>query len=483
MDKFYITTSIPYVNAHPHIGFALEAVQADMLARWHRQLGDDVYFVTGTDENSLKNVQAAQKEGLETKALCDRNAEVFKSLKGYLNLSFDDFIRTTEGRHFKGAQKLWKACKSEDIYKKQYKGYYCVGCESFLLEKDLVDGKCLTHQKEPDIVEEENYFFKLSNYQDKLLKLIESEEYKIIPESRKNEIISFIKMGLEDFSISRSVERAHGWGVPVPDDDKQIMYVWIDALSNYINALDYLNDGQLYQKYWPADVHVIGKDITRFHAIYWPAILMSAGLALPKNLFVHGFINVGGQKMSKSLGNVIDPIELSTKYGTDTVRYFLLGHVHSFEDSDFDIERFEQIYNSDLVNGLGNLVNRVTNMIENYIDGDVKIDWSKVTPTPLANEEIRKFRFKEALQTIWLLIGNLNSLIENEKPWELAKSNDSKNKEALPGILKSLAKDMYSIANGLTPFMPKTAEKIIGIITADKIKKPEEPLFPRINNK
>lgn len=477
-EKFYITTSIPYVNARPHIGFALEAVQADMLARFHRILGDDVYFVTGTDENSLKNVQAAQKEGVETKALCDRNAKVFKSLKEYLNLSFDDFIRTTEDRHFKGAQKLWSACKPEDIYKKQYKGYYCVGCESFLLEKDLVDGKCPTHQTEPDIVEEENYFFKLSNYQDKLLALIESEEYRIIPESRKNEILSFIRMGLEDFSISRSVKRAHGWGVPVPGDDSQIMYVWIDALSNYINALGYADNGELFQKYWPADVHVIGKDITRFHAIYWPAILMSAKVALPQNLFVHGFINVGGQKMSKSLGNVVDPIELSQKYGIDTLRYFLLRYIHPVEDSDFDIEQFEDMYNSDLVNGLGNLLNRVTNMIEKYMDGKINLDFKENT---LGHEEVKQYKFRESLMTIWQVISKGNSLIDQEKPWQLAK--DDSNQEKLTRLLKELASDLYNIATALSPFMPQKSQEIIDILKADKIVKPENPLFPRINKK
>jgi methionyl-tRNA synthetase len=480
-DKFYITTAIPYVNARPHIGFALELVQTDLLARFHRQLGDDVHFLTGTDENSLKNVQAAEKEGLETKALCDRNSEVFKSLQGYLDLSFDQFIRTTEKRHFEGAQKLWSACKPEDIYKKEYKGYYCVGCESFYTEKDLEDGKCPEHKTKPDIIEEENYFFKLSKYQDKLLKLIESDEYEVLPATRKNEVLSFIKMGLEDFSISRSVKRAHGWGVPVPGDDSQIMYVWFDALSNYITALDYHKDGKLLKKYWPADMHVVGKGITRFHAIYWPAMLMSAGIDLPKKLFVHGYINVKGEKMSKSLGNVIDPIELVEKYGTDPVRYFLLGHVNSFEDSDFDIAKFEEAYNADLVNGLGNLVNRITNMIEQYLDGE--IDKSILKEKTIGDEEIKQLRFKEALNSIWLIIKNTNGIIERDKPWEKARTEEAKMpeaKEVLKIELEALAAHLYTIALSLKPFMPNKSQEIIDILEAPKIKKPEEPLFPRL---
>ena len=480
MSKFYITTAIPYVNASPHIGFALELVQTDVLARYHRQTGDDVFFLTGTDENSLKNVQAAEKLGLTTPALCDKNSAVFKSLKDVLNLSFDEFIRTTEERHFKGAHKLWSACRKEDIYKKKYKGFYCVGCEVFYLEKDLVDGKCPEHDKEPEVVEEENYFFKLSNYQDRLLKLIESDEYKITPKTRKNEIVSFIKMGLEDFSISRSVERAHGWGVPVPGDTTQIMYVWFDALANYLTAVDYASGGEKFKKYWPADLHVIGKGITRFHAVYWPAMLLSAGMPLPKELFVHGYINVSGEKMSKSLGNVVDPLELVKKYGTDPVRYYLLKQMHPVEDSDFSYEQFEEVYNADLANGIGNLVSRTANMIEKsqlQVTCDVlRVASDELRVNQKVDQAVKEFKFNEALQEIKNQITAADQLIDQAKPWALVKSDIVK----AEAVLSEVAGRIVNIAGQLKPFLPETAEKILKTFEAQNIVKPPESLFPRI---
>jgi len=479
--KFYITTAIPYVNAKPHIGFALEIVQADAVARARRQAGDEVFFLTGTDENSLKNVQAAEKQGITPQELCDNNSQIFMALKTALNLSFDQFIRTTEERHVKGAQKLWTACKKEDIYKKKYKGYYCVGCEAFYVEKDLADGLCPEHKTKPDLIEEENYFFKLSNYQKDLLKLIESDKYKVVPETRKNEMVSFIKMGLEDFSISRSTERAHGWGVPVPGDPTQIMYVWFDALSNYITALDYAGDQKLFKKFWPADAHVIGKGVIRFHAVYWPAILLSAGLALPKELFVHGYINVGGEKMSKSLGNIVDPFELVKKYGADAVRYYLLKQIHPIEDSDFTIAKFEEVYNADLANGLGNLVARTANLIEKNFGGKLK-----TTSPELSRGEnqklktniddfIKEYRFDLALKEIQEKITKTDQLIDKAKPWELVKSDVKKAEK----VLTDVANQILAIAQSLKPFLPTTADKIIAQFTADKIVKGES-LFPRI---
>jgi len=366
-NRFYVTTAIPYVNAAPHIGFALEIVQADAIARYHRLIGDDTFFLTGTDENALKNVQSAEKAGVPVKKFVDRNSQRFEDLKGALNLSFDDFIRTTEERHVKGAQKLWQACDPDDIYKKGYRGLYCIGCEQFYTEKELVEGKCPEHGTVPETVEEENYFFKLSGYQEQLIKLIESDELKIIPATRKNEVLSFIKGGLEDFSISRSNKRAKGWGVPVPGDESQVAFVWFDALSNYINALGYANDGEKFKKYWlenPNRTHVIGKGIIRFHAVYWPAMLLSAGISLPTEIFVHGYLTVDGQKISKSLGNVIDPFALVEKYGTDPVRYYLLAKFSPFEDGDFSEAKLKETYNSDLANGLGNLVSRVAKLAE-----------------------------------------------------------------------------------------------------------------------
>ncbi|MDX9892857.1 MAG: methionine--tRNA ligase [Patescibacteria group bacterium] len=475
-NKFYITTAIPYVNANPHIGFALELVQTDAVARWHRQQGDEVFFLTGADENSLKNVQAAEKEGISTRELVDKNTQRFIDLTNTLNISNDDFIRTVSDKHFAGAQKLWSTCKPEDIYKKTYKGLYCVGCEQFYTEKELIDGKCPEHQKEPEVVEEENYFFKLSNYQSKLEKLIESDEYRVVPESRKNEVLSFVRMGLEDFSISRSQARAKNWGVPVPGDESQVMYVWFDALSNYITALGYDQTGEEFKKFWPADVHVIGKGIIRFHAVYWPAMLMSAGVELPKNLFVHGYINIDGGKMSKSLGNVIDPFVLVEKYGVEPVRYYLLRYVHPVLDSDFSTKQFEQAYTADLANGLGNLVNRVAGLIEQN-DIVIKLDKDRD-----ANDEFDQlmagFLFDQALKYIWDKIAQVDGLISETKPWELAKTSQT---EKLTEILNQAANSVYHISWLLKPFLPETAEKIEQIFTAEKIIK-GTPLFPRLES-
>jgi methionyl-tRNA synthetase len=474
-EKFYLTTAIPFVNARPHIGFALEAVQADVIARYQRALGKEVFFSTGSDENSLKNVQAAEKEKISIQALCDRNAKYFSDLKESLNLSFDVFIRTTEQRHVVSAQKLWSACRPEDIYKKNYKGFYCIGCEAFYQEKELIDGKCPEHKTKPEIVEEENYFFRLSGYQEKLLKIFEADEYQIIPKTRKNEIVSFIKMGLEDFSISRSLKRAHGWGVPVPNDPSQIMYVWFDALANYLTVLDYQSAGELFEKFWPADVHFVGKGIIRFHAVYWPAMLLSAGLALPKKLLVHGYINVAGEKMSKSLGNAIDPNVLIQKYGTDAVRYFLLKYVNPLEDSDFTWEKFDEVYQADLSNGLGNLVSRTTNMIDQYLGGKIIIKEDFAEENKEIAELIDNFRFNDALKKINESVEMANKIIDETKPWVLAKLNDQ---ESLQKTLGTVSQIILKIGGELSIFLPETSSKIIEQLMSKKIKK-SEPLFPR----
>jgi methionyl-tRNA synthetase len=474
MSKFYITTAIPYVNASPHIGFALELVQTDALARYQRQQGSDVFFLTGTDENSLKNVQAAEKAGLPIKELVDQNTKKFIDLAKALDISNDDFIRTTDPKHFAGCQKLWLACKKEDIYKKKYKGLYCVGCEQFYTEKELLDGKCPEHGTIPETIEEENYFFKLSNYQSKLEKLIESDEYQIIPTSRKNEVLSFIRMGLEDFSISRSQVRAKNWGVPVPGDESQVMYVWFDALSNYVTALGYDKNDKQFKKYWPAEAHVVGKGIIRFHAVYWPAMLMSAGLPVPKRLFVHGYINIAGEKMSKSLGNVVDPFELIAKYGVEPVRYYLLRHINPFSDSDFSFEQFEQAYTADLANGLGNLVSRVAGLIEqNGIN--IKQDEQDEQDKQFT-ELVEGFLFDQALKFIWEKISQIDGLIAETKPWSLAKEGKQKEVEK---ILNQAAAEILDISQKLKPFLPQTAETIEKIFTAKNIKK-GEPLFPRL---
>lgn len=472
--KYYITTAIPYVNASPHIGFALELAQTDALARFYRQKGDEVFFLTGADENSLKNVQAAEKEKISVKDLVDRNTQKFIELTQALNITNDDFIRTTSPKHFAGVQKLWQACKPEDIYKKTYKGLYCVGCEQFYTEKELQDGKCPEHKTACEEIEEENYFFKLSNYQEKLIKAIESDEFQVVPVTKKNEVLSFVKMGLQDFSISRSQKRARNWGVPVPGDESQVIYVWFDALGNYITALDYDQNGSNFKKFWPADAHVVGKGIIRFHAVYWPAMLMSAGLPLPKKLFVHGYINIAGEKMSKSLGNVVDPFQLIEKYGVEPVRYFLLRHIHPFSDSDFSDEQFIQAFNSDLSNGLGNLVSRVTGLIE---QNHVSIKFDKLAgPDKDFEKLVENFLFDQALKYVWEKIAALDGLIAETKPWTLAKLGQEKE---LIKILNQAANQLLVIANLLKPFLPETSEKIITALGVKEIKK-TEALFPRL---
>ncbi len=482
--QFYLTTAIPYVNADPHIGFALEIVQTDTLARYHHDLlGEDVWFLTGSDENSLKNVQAAEKEGISVQALVDRNAAKFHQLKEAFNLSFNDFIRTTEERHKLGAIKLWQACdRAGKIYKKKYRGLYCVGCEAFVTEKELVDGKCPEHLKPPEVVEEENYFFRLADYQKELEELIASDQLKIVPETRKNEILSFIRSGLEDFSISRSVARAKGWGIPVPGDESQIMYVWFDALANYITALDYATEGEQYKKYWPADLHVIGKGILRFHAAYWPAMLLAAKLPLPKAIFVHGYLTIEGQKISKTLGNVIDPFELVNKYGADAVRYYLLRYLPPFEDGNVSIKNLEEIYNADLANSLGNTVSRVAKLCEKAGFGvettksTFKVEKSgAVWKIAGVKEALDKYNFPVALEAIWKRLADLENKISEEKPWARAELGEKE----LDKLLENYVREILLIAKYLSPFLPTTAAKIAQQFSEKPIKS-GAPLFPRL---
>lgn len=485
MKKLFISTSIPYVNASPHLGHALEFVQADAIARHHRIMGDEVFFLTGSDENSLKNVQRAEKEGIDVKVLVNRNTEQFVSLEKALGISYDDFIRTTEDRHIKGAQKLWQVCE-KDIYKKNYSGLYCVGCEEFYKEEELENGCCPEHKTKPELIEEENYFFKLSKYQDQLQKLIEKDELKIIPETRKNEVLSFIKSGLQDFCISRSSERARGWGIDVPNDPSQKIWVWFDALSNYINALGYGSaDESKFKEFWQDNksiMHVLGKGIIRFHAVYWPAILISAGLNLPKTIFVHGYVTVDNQKMSKSIGNVIDPVELIKKYGTDGVRYFLLREIPATGDGDFTYEKFEKRYNSDLAGGLGNLFSRTLSMVEkSNLNKDFEISPDESTIKRVAEIKTKADEsfmvFNESLARIWELVSYCDKYIDNEKPWEI-KDND---KQRL--IFSNLLYSLKCISEMILPFMPLTSEKMkLQLNETDGVfnVKKGEALFPRI---
>ena len=464
MSKFYLTTAIAYVNAPPHIGHALEFIQADALARYHRLIGDDTYFLTGTDEHGVKIYETAQKEGLETQVMVDKYAANFQELEGLLNLSNDDFIRTTEDRHKAGAKKLWeKMAAKGDIYKGKYEGLYCAGCEAFILEKDLDEkGECPNHKKKPKVLSEENYFFKLSKYSDQVKQAIQSGELVVLPESRKNEILNIIgDDGLMDVSFSRP-KSALPWGVEVPGDSDQVMYVWCDALSNYITAIDYAGEGDLWKKYWPCNAHLIGKDILRFHAGIWIGMLLSAEVKLPKAVYVHGFVTSEGQKMSKSLGNVVNPLEYVEKYGVDAVRWYLLREIPTTDDGDFSHTRFVDIYNSELANGLGNLVNRVVMMTEKYSEGkvpavadcEVSEDFERLVGEYKKNFE--DFNIKRACETLSAMINLGNKYIDDKKPWSMAKEGD----EGLMVVLYNMLEILRYIANLLSAILPGTAEKI-----------------------
>ncbi len=476
---YYITTSIPYVNASPHLGFGLEYIQTDAFGRYYRKKygEDNVRTQTGSDENSLKNVQAAEKAGEDVSAFVERHAEEFKKLEDILGCEYTDFIRTREERHIKGAQKLWASCKSEDIYKKSYKGLYCVGCESFYTEKDCPDGICPIHKKPLDVIEEENYFFRLSNYQQQLKKLISEDKIKIYPETRKNEMLAFIDAGLEDFSISRSQERARHWGVPVPGDDSQVMYVWFDALSNYITALGYADDSDQYTKFWVNNnrrVHILGKDITRFHAIYWPAMLLSASVSLPTEMYVHGFFTVEGEKMSKSIGNVIHPKDFVEEYGVDAVRYFLLREMPYASDGDISKERVEIRY-AELANQLGNLVSRIAAMAHKYFDGTlntVESDWSKEYAE--LDQAISIYNLKEYLDIIFSVVNRANDLVDKTEPYKLVKTDE----KAAKDVLSEIADMIRFIGDTLEPVLPTTAKEIQKRYNGDVIQMGES-LFPR----
>jgi methionyl-tRNA synthetase len=475
-ENFYITTAIPYVNAPPHIGFALELVQTDVIARYHRFLGKETFFLTGTDENAQKNALAAEKLGVKVKDLVDKNAELFIKLTKKLNISNDDFIRTTDKeRHWVGARKLWELCeKNGDIYKKKYSGFYCVGCEAFVTEKDLVDGVCPEHKKEPEKIVEENYFFRLSRYQKELERIIENDEIKIIPESRKNEVLSFIEEGLEDFSISRPTARMKGWGITVPNDESQTIYVWFDALANYITAVGFGWDEKKFKKHWPADVHVIGKGITRFHAVYWPAMLLSAGLDLPKSLLVHSYVTVNGQKISKSLGNVVDPFEIANKYGVDQLRYYLIRDIPVFADGDFNERILIERVNNELVSKFSNLLYRITSFIQRNFDGKVPQARVNKRERDAFDEEVERFlklmdeyRLNEALLVLMGLADRINKYFQEEKPWETIKSDRKRCEETLKTSVE-LVKDLCLL---IYSFIPESAERALRMVKCEKIER------------
>ena len=472
--KFYLTTPIFYPNAKLHLGHAYTATISDTLVRYHRLAGDKTYFLTGSDENTQKVVHAAAAAGVEPKVFLDGIVENFKSLFSSLNISYDQFIRTGDEKvHWPGAIALWqKLSAAGDLYKKEYEGLYCTGHEAFVTEKDLIDGKCPDHGTTPERIKEENYFFKLSKYTPVIKRKIESGELKIIPESRRREILSLLGEGLQDVSFSRP-RTPSSLGIPVPGDDSQVMYVWCDALSNYITALGYGRDDALYQEFWQnndARMHVLGKDILRFHGAIWPGMLLSAGLPLPKTLLVHGFITSGGKKMSKTLGNVIDPEELLAEYGTDAVRYFLARHISPFEDGDITREGFKDAYNAGLANGLGNLASRIMQLAQTHLSQAVKVQW-KPFPKEFA-DAMNKFEINRAVEYVWSRIQALDQQITETAPFKVIKTDTARGSELIANLVHELA----TIDLMLEPILPATSKKIIDAIMANK--KPEN-LFPR----
>lgn len=499
MSRRYITTAIPYVNSKPHLGFAMELVQTDVMARHWRHRGHEVRFLSGTDDNSLKNAIAAQAEGVPTSELVDRNAATFYDLRGPLQISFDDFIRTSsDPRHKVGVDRLWQATdESGDLYRKHYEGLYCVGCEQFYAEAELADGLCPEHLTTPTMVSEENWFFKLSRYEDRLRDLIESGELRVEPESRRNEVLGFIKTGLQDFSISRSTERARGWGIEVPSDPGQVIYVWWDALGNYITALDYGTDGADYHRWWASSderTHVIGKGIVRFHAVYWPAMLMSAGQPLPTTIFVHDYLTVEGRKLGKSLGNAIDPVAIVEQYGADALRWWLVREVPRVGDADYTTERLIGRYHEDLANGLGNLVNRTVSMIHKYRGGTVPPLPDPLPVIPLTDAiasapgnvdaAMDRFDFRQATGAIWKIVDEANRYVVEVEPWNLAKAEKNEDGDAgqrLSDVLALLVHAGRVVAEELTPFLPEAAHRVAAQLCSGeaRLDKPH-PLFPRI---
>lgn len=479
MSKYYVTTSIPYVNAEPHIGHAMELINADVLARRAALRGDEVIFSTGTDEHGAKIAEKAKEQGTTPQALVDKISQTFKDLTKLTNASINRFVRTTDPGHEQRAQLIWERLK-KDIYKGKYVGWYCTGDEAFFSESEVKANKgvCPNHNRPYEKLEEENYFFKLSKYQDKIIKAIESGEFQIIPKTRKNEILNVLKSGLEDISVSRPKDKI-AWGITLPNDDTQVMYVWFEALMNYITVLGY-PEKQDFKDYWPANTQVIGKDILRFHAAIWPGMLMSLGLPLPKQLYVHSFITVEDKKISKSLGNVIHPKEVIDKYGVDALRYYLLRHIPSYEDGDFSWKKLEAAYNNELADELGNALQRTAAMVQNYLDGEI----GELSESGHDIAEYESFldvcHFDRALDEVWEHIRGLNQYIDEEKPWVLAKEDD---KSHLREVLAYQVSSLLLIAKLLQPFMPDTSNKITEALEKDKIAPLETTLFPKQSSK
>lgn len=479
--NLYITTAIPYVNGTPHIGNALDYLLADIWTRYQKQNDREVRFQVGTDEHGNKIAAKAAEHSLTPQAYTDQAYVHFESLMRKVGAGYTDFIRTTDGHHRGAVQYIWDQLKPH-IYKGKYEGWYCMGHEAFFTEKEVAEtnGVCPDHQAPYEQVSEENYFLRCSDFSDKIREAIEKDKMKIVPEFRKKEFLNLIKDGLSDVSISRP-KKSLSWGIEVPGDPEQVMYVWLDALSNYITVLGY-PDKQEWQEYWPADVQVVGKDILRFHAGIWPAMLLGLGLSLPRTVLVHGFVNVGGSKMSKTVGNVVDPNQVIDQYGLDAFRYYFSRHIPTQDDGDFTWEKFEMAYNTELANDLGNLVSRVANMLTRYqagVIGDAALGEHDMR---MYHEAMTKLEFDRALDQVWLMIRSVNKYIDDVKPWEVAKRKDEDpdSEGHLTEILAHCAGNLLQIADLLVPFLPGTAAAIHTMFDTGVIVPSEGVLFPKI---
>lgn len=471
---FYITTPIYYVNAKPHIGHLYTTIAADVVARWQRQQNKHVLFSTGTDENSQKNVEAAEKAGQPVQEYVDAMAKTWEETFRKLNLSYDVFIRTTDPKHEVAVKTLLtKLQEKGDIYLGEYEGYYCTGCEAFKAENEIVDGKCPIHHTVLEKIKEANYFFKLTKYKDALLKHYTEHPEFVQPESAKHEILNYIQNDLKDISISRQSQE---WGIRLPQNPEHAVYVWFDALINYLTVAGYPDDQKKLKEYWPADVHLVGRDIIKFHCAIWPAMLLAADLALPKRIFANGFFTIDGVKISKSLGNAIDPLELAKEYPLDAIRYFLLRDIPYGNDGDFSQQRLLDRYNSDLANGLGNLVSRLLNMIEKFTPEIQKNGSANTALKKTVEQHLEQFAFDKALEAIWQRIAYADEQIEQHKPWQMAK--EGKQAE-LDTLLGNLLTELWTITDALKPFMPELHQKLNELLSAESLKKPAEPLFAR----
>lgn len=483
--NLYITTAIPYVNGTPHIGNAVDYLFADIWARYQKQLHPDrlLRFSAGTDEHGNKIAAKAKEQGLQPKEYADRQYAAFAELMKKIGAGYTDFVRTTDTHHEQAVQHIWKELQPY-IYKGTYEGWYCVGHEAFFTEKEVAEtnGTCPDHQAPYEKLSEENYYFKMSHFGEKIKQAIETKKMVIEPEYRQKEILKLIGDGLKDVSISRP-KKSLSWGVPVPDDPDQIIYVWVDALPNYLTVIGY-PDKEEWKEYWPAEVQVIGKDILRFHAAIWPSILLALELPLPKKLLVHGFVNVGGAKISKTVGNVIDPNEIIDQYGVDAFRYYFSRHIPTLDDGDFTWETFENAYNNELANELGNLIQRVASMVNRYQSGVIGDHPKPEHDIKLYREYMSDFRFNRALEEVWGMVRELNVYIENVKPWQVAKDaeQDPEEKEHLDAILAYACGSLQQIADLLLPFLPTTAKTMHNIFGDGVVKLPEAVLFPKIHN-